>query len=148
MREAIAEAQAVDERCAYPNPRVGAIILENGAIVARGRFERDGGSHAERRVLNALRRSPAPDAVMYVTLEPCSTRGRTAAWGEATVASGLGKVVFGALDQTSGHQWRGLRIMIEAGIEVVSELLLEECSVLNLGYSGRETSCSEVQIIR
>ena len=58
-----------------------------------GRFERDGGSHAERRVLNALRRSPAPDAVMYVTLEPCSTRGRTAAWGEATVASGLGKVV-------------------------------------------------------
>ena len=38
--------------------------------------------------------------------------------------------------------------MIEAGIEVVSELLLEECSVLNLGYSGRETSRSEVQIIR
>ena len=37
--------------------------------------------------------------------------------------------------------------MIEAGIEVVSELLLEECSVLNLGYSGRETSRSEVQII-
>ena len=148
MREAIAEAQLVDERCVYPNPRLGAVIVENGAIVARSRFERDGGSHAERRALNALRRSPAPVAVVYVTLEPCSTRGRTGTRVEGIVASGLGKVVFGALDPTSGHQWRGLRIMIEAGIEVVSELLLEECSVLNLGYSGRETSRLEVQIIR
>lgn len=107
-REAIAEAQSVDERCVYPNPRVGAVIVENGAIVARGRFERDGGSHAERRALNALGRSPAPDAVIYVTLEPCSTRGRLGACAEVIMASGLGKVVVGALDPTSGHQWGGL----------------------------------------
>ena len=148
MREAIAEAQSVDERCVYPNPRVGAVIVENGAIVARGRFERDGGLHAEKRALNALGRSPAPDAVIYVTLEPCSTRGRLGACAEVIMASGLGKVVVGALDPTSGHQWRGLRIIIEAGIEVVSELLLEECSVLDLGYSGRETSRLEDQINR
>jgi hypothetical protein len=67
MREAIAEAQSVDERRVYPNPRVGAVIVENGAIVARGRFEQDGGMHAERRALNDLGRAPAPDAVLYVT---------------------------------------------------------------------------------
>ena len=148
MREAIAEAQSVDERCVYPNPRVGAVIVENGALVARGRLERDGGLHAEMRALNALGRSPAPDAVMNVTLEPYSTRGRTGACAEVIMASDLGKVVVGALEPTSGHQWRGPRIMIEAGIEVVLELLLEECSVLNLGYSGRETSRLEDQINR
>ena len=115
MREAIAEAQSVYERCVYPNPRVGAVIVENGAIVARGRFERDGGLHAERRALNALGRSPAPDAVMYVTLEPCSTRGRTGVCAEVIMASGLGKVVVGTLDPTSGYQWRGLRINDRGG---------------------------------
>ena len=140
MRVAIAEAQSVDERCVYPNPRVGAVIVENGEIVARGRFELDGGMHAERKVLAALGRNPAPDAVLYVTLEPCSTHGRTGACTEAIMASGLGKVVVGAIDPTSGHRGRGLSILRDAGIDVVSGCLLEECAALNPGYSGRETS--------
>ena len=70
--------------------------------------------------------------------EPCSTRVRRPG-ARSTVASGLGKVVF-EYSTRLRRQWRGLRIMI--GRIEWSRLLLEECSVLNLGYSGRETSCS------
>ena len=140
MREAIAEAMLADENSVYPNPRVGAVIVENGTIVARARFERDGGIHAERKALAALERAPLPEATMYVTLEPCSTHGRTGACTDAIIASGLHNVVVGALDPTAGHRGRGIEILRKAGIKVASEFLLEECAALNPGYSGRETS--------
>ena len=143
MREAIGEALLADQNNVYPNPRVGAVIVENGAIAARARFECDGGMHAERKALAALERAPLPEAIMYVTMEPCSTHGRTGACTDAIIASGLRKVVVGALDPTSGHRGRGIDILRKAGIEVVSEFLLEECVALNLGYSGRETSRQE-----
>lgn len=143
MREAIGEALLADQNNVYPNPRVGAVIAENGAIVARARFERDGGMHAERKALAALERAPLPEAIMYVTMEPCSTHGRTGACTDAIIASGLRKVVVGALDPTSGHRGRGIDILRKAGIEVVSEFLLGECAALNPGYSGRETSRQE-----
>ena len=140
MREAIAEALLANQNSVYPNPRVGAVIVENGTISARARYERDGGMHAERKVLAALERAPLPEAIMYVTMEPCSTHGRTGACTDAIIASGLHKVVVGALDPTSGHRGRGIDILRRAGVEVISEFLLEECTALNPGYSGRETS--------
>ena len=54
MREAIGEALLADQNNVYPNPRVGAVIVENGAIAARARFECDGGMHAERKALACL----------------------------------------------------------------------------------------------
>ena len=140
MREAIGEALLADQNNVYPNPRVGAVIVENGAIAARARFECDGGMHAERKALAALERAPLPEAIMYVTMEPCSTHGRTGACTDAIIASGLRKVVVGALDPTLGHRGRGIDILRKAGVEVISEFLLEECAALNPGYSGRVTS--------
>ena len=64
MREAIGEALLADQNNVYPNPRVGAVIVENGAIAARARFECDGGMHAERKALAALERAtPGSDNV-------------------------------------------------------------------------------------
>ena len=71
-----------------PNPRVGSVIVEAGAIVARGHFQQDGGPHAEKQALAALGRPPAPGATLYVTLEPCSTAGRTGACTAAILAAG------------------------------------------------------------
>ncbi|HEY9156222.1 MAG TPA: deaminase, partial [Opitutaceae bacterium] len=56
----------------HPNPMVGALIVEDGAIVAEGFHAQDGGPHAERVALTNLGREPKPGATMYVTLEPCS----------------------------------------------------------------------------
>ena len=61
----------------HPNPMVGAVIVEDGRIMAEGSHAIDGGPHAERLALLALGHKPRAGATLYVTLEPCSTPGRT-----------------------------------------------------------------------
>ena len=55
----------------HPNPMVGAVVVEDGKIVAEGFHAQDGGPHAERLALAKLGRAPKPGATLYVTLEPC-----------------------------------------------------------------------------
>lgn len=119
----------------HPNPMVGAVIVEDGAIVAEGFHAKDGGPHAERVALNALERSPRPGATMYVTLEPCSTHGRTGACTDALREAKLSRVVVGATDPLPAHAGRGLGVLREAGIEVVSGVLERDCTDLNLIYN-------------
>jgi diaminohydroxyphosphoribosylaminopyrimidine deaminase/5-amino-6-(5-phosphoribosylamino)uracil reductase len=119
----------------HPNPMVGAVLVEAGQIVAEGWHERDGGPHAERVALYNLGRVPATGATLYVTLEPCSTPGRTGACTGAILASGLRRVVVGAIDPNPAHAGRGLEILRAAGIEVRSGVLERDCSDLNLIFN-------------
>ena len=119
----------------HPNPMVGALIVENGEVVAEGWHARDGGPHAERAALAALGRAPKPGATMVVTLEPCSTHGRTGACTEAIIAAGIGRVVVGATDPNPDHAGRGLDVLRAAGIEVRSGVLARECADLNLIFN-------------
>ncbi len=137
MGEAIQEAKKGDPALTSPNPRVGAVIVEDGKIVARGHFERDGGPHAERRALQTLNRLPRSGAIIYVTLEPCSTHGRTGACTDALIEAGISMVVVGALDPTPAHRGNGLKALQDAGVEVVSNILKHECEALNPGFAGR-----------
>lgn len=139
MRAAVCEAAKGDAVKTAPNPRVGAVIVENGEIVARGHFQKDGGLHAERIALQDLGRSPRPEAVMYVTLEPCSTVGRTGACTQAILDSNLRRVVVGAMDPTPEHRGRGVEVLRQAGIEVEFGVLEGECSALNPNYRGHST---------
>ncbi|SVD13976.1 uncharacterized protein METZ01_LOCUS366830, partial [marine metagenome] len=61
----------------HPNPMVGCVLVEEGEIVAEGFHVRPGEQHAEVMALGDLGRAPKPGAALYVTLEPCSTHGRT-----------------------------------------------------------------------
>lgn len=115
----------------HPNPRVGAVIVEDGEIVAEGFHARAGTPHAERAALYALGRRPKPGATIVVTLEPCSTHGRTGACTEAILAAGIARVVVGATDPNPAHAGRGLEILRERGVEVVSGVLERECENLN-----------------
>ncbi|EDY81425.1 Cytidine and deoxycytidylate deaminase zinc-binding region domain protein [Verrucomicrobiia bacterium DG1235] len=139
MRAAVCEAVRGDAVKTSPNPRVGAVIVEDGEIVAKGHFERDGGPHAERQALEALGRKPKEGAVIYVTLEPCSTQGRTGACTDAILEAGIRRVVVGASDPTEEHRGNGVRVLEAAGVEVVSGVLDLECSALNPGYRGHST---------
>lgn len=139
MREAIGEAVLSDVGDTSPNPRVGAVIVEQGEVVARGRFKRDGGPHAERDVIANLGRKPGADATLYVTLEPCSTRGRTGACTDAIVESGIRNVVIGILDPTPSHRGAALVVLRSAGVNVVSGILAEACAAINPEFEGRET---------
>jgi len=119
----------------HPNPMVGALISENGRVVAEGFHARDGAPHAERVALAALGRRPKADAVLYVTLEPCSTEGRTGSCTEAILASGIRRVVAGATDPNPSHAGRGFTVLREAGVEVVSGVLGDACGDLNLIFN-------------
>src|SRR5258708_27838432 len=119
----------------HPNTMVGAIIVEDGQVVSEGFHAEDGGPHAERNVLSALGRVPKPGATLYVTLEPCSTQGRTVSCCDAIKAAGIRRVVVGATDPNPEHSGRGFDLLREAGIEVVTGVLEDECTDLNLIFN-------------
>ena len=134
MRRALAVAHSVWGNTA-PNPMVGAVIVEDGRVVAEGATAPDGGPHAERQALAALGRSPARDATLYVTLEPCCTAGRTGACTDAIIAAGLKRVVVGATDPNPVHAGHGFEVLRQAGVEVTTGVLARECTDLNLIFN-------------
>lgn len=139
MRLAIGEAMKADPSETTPNPRVGAVIVEAEQIVAVGRHEKNGSPHAERNALKALGRKPKAGASIYVTLEPCSTKGRTGACTDAIIESGIERVCLGAVDPTKAHQGNATKVLQSAGLEVVTGLLVDECRAINPGFGGHET---------
>lgn len=120
-----------------PNPIVGAVLVKNGKIIGRGWHRRAGESHAEIEALrDAQKRGhPAKDATLYVTLEPCSTHGRTPPCTEAIIAAGIKRVVVGATDPNPKHAGRGFKFLQRAGIEVVYGVLSDECAKLNESFN-------------
>lgn len=134
MRRALALAQSV-WGTTHPNPMVGAVIVEDGHVVGEGATAPDGGPHAERLALLNRGKPPRPGATLYVTLEPCSTHGRTGACTDAIIASGIKRVVVGAKDPNPDHAGRGFDVLRAAGVEVISGVLEQECHDLNLIFN-------------
>ena len=134
MQRAIAlAAQAWGET--HPNPMVGALIVESGQVVAEGWHHASGQPHAEIEALRALGRPPKPDAVLYVTLEPCSTCGRTGACTDAILESGIRQVVVGATDPNPAHAGAGFARLREAGVKVITGVCEDACEDLNLIFN-------------
>ncbi|MFC1467884.1 bifunctional diaminohydroxyphosphoribosylaminopyrimidine deaminase/5-amino-6-(5-phosphoribosylamino)uracil reductase RibD [Verrucomicrobiota bacterium] len=104
-----------------PNPPVGAVLVKDGQLVAEAYHERAGQDHAERA---CLKKVPAgidlSDATLYVTLEPCSTHGRTPPCTDIVREKGVGRVVISVVDLNPDHAGRGLKILEDAGVEVVT----------------------------
>src|SRR5262245_15140953 len=124
-----------------PNPAVGALIVRDGIILSTGWHKQAGGAHAEIEALAALPAySCAKGATLYVTLEPCSSHGRTPPCTEAIVAARLARVVIGSIDVNPKHQGKGIERLKEAGIEVTTAVLEEECRRLNAGFNKWITS--------
>lgn len=134
MRRALELARGV-WGTTHPNPMVGALLVEEGVIVAEGATAPDGGPHAERLALLARGKTPRPGAILYVTLEPCSTHGRTGACTDAIIAAGIKHVVVGATDPNPAHAGRGFEVLRAAGIEVITGVLERECRELNLIFN-------------
>lgn len=116
-----------------PNPMVGAVLVRAGRVLGRGWHRQAGAAHAEIEALrDAERHGHSPrGATLYVTLEPCSTYGRTPPCTDALRAAGLRRVVVAAIDPNPAHAGRGLRILRRAGIQVDQGLLAEQAAQLN-----------------
>jgi diaminohydroxyphosphoribosylaminopyrimidine deaminase/5-amino-6-(5-phosphoribosylamino)uracil reductase len=105
-----------------PNPCVGAAVLSGSTVVARGYHEVWGQAHAEVNALDAALRTDVPPArfdTLVVTLEPCSSSGKTPPCVDRILASGIRRVIVGELDPDPRHQGGGLEILRKAGIQVV-----------------------------
>jgi diaminohydroxyphosphoribosylaminopyrimidine deaminase / 5-amino-6-(5-phosphoribosylamino)uracil reductase len=100
-----------------PNPAVGALVVRDGVIVARGYTAVGGRPHAEAIALAAAG-AAARGATLYVTLEPCSHHGATPPCVDAIIASGVTRVVTAMEDPDPRVAGRGHAILREAGIEV------------------------------
>ncbi|MDP0494666.1 MAG: bifunctional diaminohydroxyphosphoribosylaminopyrimidine deaminase/5-amino-6-(5-phosphoribosylamino)uracil reductase RibD [Verrucomicrobiota bacterium JB024] len=146
MDRAIALARSVPETATLPNPRVGALIVEDGIIVSEGYHARDGGPHAERIALHNLGRLPKHEAQMIVTLEPCSTTGRTGSCCERILAArNIRRVVIGTIDPNPAHAGRGIRLLLEARIEVVWGVRTAACEALNPRFNARMLALPRTQ---
>lgn len=119
---------------AHPNPMVGAVIVKNGRITGEGWHREFGGAHAE---VNAIGNSgiPVRGAALYVTLEPCSTRGKTPPCTEAIIKAGIKRVVIGASDPNPLNGGRAAKILKAAGMEVVTGILKKECERINPAFN-------------
>ena len=119
-----------------PNPMVGAVIVRGENVLATGYHHKAGEAHAEADALNNAAKSAVDvrGATIYVTLEPCSTTGRTPACTDAIIRSGLKRVVIGCLDPNPKHAGRGVDILRNAGIEVAVGVCEDQCIELNAPF--------------
>lgn len=120
---------------ARPNPMVGAVIVgPSGRIIGEGWTQPYGGPHAEVMAVRSVSAEDRPllgESTIYVTLEPCSHWGKTPPCAGMLIGEGIPRVVVGALDPFEKVSGRGVRMLREAGREVVTGLLREECEHLN-----------------
>lgn len=132
MREALRQARRGLGQTS-PNPAVGAVVVRDGEVVARGYHHKAGLPHAEVEALGKLK-GKARGGTLYVTLEPCHHLGRTPPCTEAILKSGIRRVVVGMKDPNPGVAGGGCEFLGENGIEVKTGVMEAECRRLNEGY--------------
>jgi len=116
------ELAKLGEGLTRPNPPVGAVLVLEDQIIAEGWHQKAGEDHAER---NCLKKLPPiatslKHATLYVTLEPCSTQGKTPPCTDIILEKGIGRVVVSVTDLNPRHAGRGLDLLKNAGVEVVT----------------------------
>ena len=117
-----------------PNPPVGAVIVKGGKLIGKGSHQKAGSPHAEREAIaDALEQHSSEalnGATIYVTLEPCSSHGRTAPCTDGILAAGITRVVYGSQDPNPKHAGAAEKIIQSAGLEVHSGVCQSECDKL------------------
>ena len=129
MNRAI-ELAKLGEGFTNPNPLVGAVIVKDGRIIGEGYHMRYGENHAERNALvNATESVKGAD--MYVTLEPCSHHGKQPPCCEAVAEAGIKNIYIGSFDPNPLVSGRGIEYLKSHGVNVVTDILKDECDAIN-----------------
>ena len=123
-----------------PNPMVGAVIVHNEKIIGEGYHRQWGGPHAEVNAINSVSdKRLLADSTMYVTLEPCSHYGKTPPCAELLIKMRIPRVAIGITDPFAKVSGRGVTMLREAGTEVVTGILADECRELNRKFITAHT---------
>lgn len=135
MQLAIDLAKMGEERT-FPNPNVGAIIIKDGKIIGQGYHKFFGDHHAEIHALNDAGKN-AKNATLVVTLEPCSHYGKTPPCVDAIIEAGIKKVIIGISDPNPLVSGKGIKKLIDAGIQVETGILKSKLEKFYKDYSKR-----------
>lgn len=143
MNLALEEARKGVGRTA-PNPPVGSVIVKDGEVLGRGWHRAAGKPHAEREALADAYQNHGAEAVrgatVYITLEPCSTHGRTPPCTQGLIDAGISRVVYACVDRNPSHAGRADALLKAAGIEVLAGVCTEEAErLLRPFFKVRET---------
>jgi len=122
-----------------PNPRVGCVVVRAGRIVGEGWHKKTGGPHAEVMAL-AQAGAQARGAEVYLTLEPCSHRGRTPPCSQALIEAGVARVVVAQRDPNPQVDGAGIRELEKAGVAVETGLMAAVAEAVNPGFNRRMRS--------
>ena len=135
MRRALRLARQ-GQGLASPNPAVGAVLVRDW-VLGTGWHKGPGRPHAEIEAMDMARRRghSLRESTLYVTLEPCSTTGRTPPCTDAIVRSGISRVVVAAVDPNPRHRGRGLALLRRAGIRTEQGLMEGEAERINPGFN-------------
>ena len=117
-----------------PNPPVAALIVSNGKIIGKGFHKRAGGPHAEIYAINSAG-IRSEGSTLYVTLEPCSTQGRTGPCTKAIIQSKIKTVVIAVRDPNPLHNGKGIRVLRKAGINVIEGVCKKDATDLIKSFS-------------
>ncbi len=132
MKLALQLAQSAEGQTS-PNPLVGAVCVKDGQILGTGAHLKAGTAHAEVHALQ-MAGTGAIGADLYVTLEPCAHTGKTPPCTELIISSGIRRVFIASKDPNPSVNGQGIRLLREAGIEVVTGILQEEAAYLNRAF--------------
>ncbi len=115
-----------------PNPMVGCVIVHDGLIIGEGYHRKYGEAHAEVNAIRSVKNSELLcQSTMYVTLEPCSHYGKTPPCADLVVEMKIPKVVVGSFDPNEKVSGRGIQKLRDAGCEVITGVLEDECLRMN-----------------
>lgn len=116
----------------YPNPLVGCVIVHDGKIIAEGWHKKAGKNHAEREaIFNVKDSSLLSQSTLYVNLEPCDHFGKTPPCSDLIIEKKIPRVVIGCLDENKKVWGKGLKKLQNAGCEVQTGVLEDDCQKLN-----------------
>ena len=115
-----------------PNPMVGAVIVHDNKIIGEGFHRRCGEGHAEvNAVASVTQPELLPYSTIYVTLEPCSHYGKTPPCAQLIIGRKIPRVVIGSLDPFEKVKGKGVEMLRNAGCEVITGVLEDDCKSLN-----------------
>ncbi len=118
---------------AYPNPAVGCVIVRDGIVIGQGYHHKAGEPHAEIMAINDANNDVA-GATVYVTLEPCSHYGRTPPCAKKLIDMHVNKVVIACIDPNPKVSGKGIKMLEDAGIEVLCGLFEHKGLFLNRAF--------------
>jgi diaminohydroxyphosphoribosylaminopyrimidine deaminase/5-amino-6-(5-phosphoribosylamino)uracil reductase len=120
------------EGMTYPNPMVGSVVVHDGKIIGEGFHLKAGEPHAEVIAINSVSdKSKLKTSTLYVNLEPCSHFGKTPPCADYIISGSIPRIVIGTADTSDKVSGRGLTRLRNAGCEVITGVIEEECRRLN-----------------